>query len=73
MEEHLQKIRELDELLKELEGKEKATPQQLVKLFNLHNYFNPRGAEYGKHCPSCVARVYRQVKNIHFELKDKLQ
>jgi hypothetical protein len=73
MEDRNTKIRELHELLGELEGKEKATPIQLTKLFNLHNYFNPRHAEYGKHCPSCVARVYRQSKAIYEEIKNELQ
>lgn len=71
MDERNIKIAELNELMIELEGKEKATPIQLTKLFNLHNYFNPRHAEYGKHCPSCVARVYRQIRAIHTELKNQ--
>jgi hypothetical protein len=73
MNERQQQIHELKELLNELEGKEKANPQQLVKLFNLHNYFNPRHAEYGKHCPSCVARVYRQSKTILTQVINELQ
>lgn len=64
---------ELRNLLNELEGKEKANPEQLTKLFNLHNYFNPKSVEYGKHCPSCVARVYRNIKNIYNQIKDELK
>lgn len=73
MEERLTNIKALHDLLIELEGKDKANPQQLVKLFNLHNYFNPRHPEYGKHCGSCVARVYRQSKAIYEDVKNELQ
>lgn len=72
MTERIEKIHQLNELMIELEGKDKANPQQLTLLFNLHNYFNPRHAEYGKHCPSCVARVFRQIKAIHQQIKNEL-
>ena len=72
MNERLDKIRELNDLLKELDGKDKANPTQLTLLFNLHNYFNPRQAEYGKHCPSCVARVFRQSKAIHQQVINEI-
>lgn len=71
--ERIEKIIELKNLLEELEGKDKATPEQLTKLFNLHNYFNPRNAEYGKHCPSCVARVYRNIKHIYEQTKNEIK
>jgi hypothetical protein len=73
MNERIDNIKQLQELLGELEGKEKANPQQLTKLFTLHNYFNPRHAEYGKHCPSCVARVYRQSKTILTQVINEIQ
>jgi hypothetical protein len=71
--ERIEKLIELKNLLEELEGKDKANPEQLTKLFNLHNYFNPRSVEYGKHCPSCVARVYRNINTIYQQIKNEIE
>lgn len=65
------KMIELKNLLEELEGKDKATPEQLTRMFNLHNFFNPKKPEYSKHCTSCVARVYRNVKAIMHQLENR--
>lgn len=66
------KILELEKLINDLEGKDKATPEQLTLMFNLHNYFNPRHPEYSKHCGSCVARTYRNIKSIYQSVKDEI-
>lgn len=65
-------LNKLQKVLLELEGKSKATSEQLVLIFNLHNYFNPRKPEYSKHCSPCVARVYKKCKAIYQELKYEL-
>lgn len=70
--ERINNLKKLGNLLLELEGKSKATSEQLVLLFNLHNYFNPRKPEYSKHCSPCVARVYKKCKAIYQELKTEL-
>ena len=73
MTERLENIEKLKDLLEDLEGKAKATPEQLTILFNLHNYFNPKSVQYGKHCPSCVAKVYKNTKYLYNQtLKDEL-
>lgn len=51
-------------LLMDLDGKSKASPEQLVLMFNLHNVFYPQTPEYSKHCPSCVIRVYKRLKQV---------
>jgi len=55
---------ELVDLLNELEGKDKATTEQLNLMFQLNNHFFPQTLEYGKHCSSCVQRVYKRLKSI---------
>lgn len=63
MTEREEAIHELTTLLQELEGKSKANDDQLRRMFNLNNYFYPQLLEYGKHCPSCVQRVYKRLIN----------
>jgi hypothetical protein len=70
--ERQQKILALKELLMELEGQTKASSVQLMILFNLHNYFNPKNPQYGKHCGSCVAKVYKKAKAIFAEVKHEI-
>jgi len=72
-EQRIEKIKELGFLLSALDGRTKATSQELTLLFNLHNYFNPKRAEYSKHCNTCVARVYKQAKAIYQQVKDEIQ
>jgi hypothetical protein len=71
IEEKKENIIKLGELLQQLEGKSKATSEQLTLMFNLHNYFNPKHQEYAKFCNSCVARVYRNIKVIYEKVKDE--
>lgn len=56
---------ELKVLLQQLEGKDKATTEQLNLLFQLNNHFYPQTLEYAKHCSSCVQRVYKRLKNYY--------
>lgn len=51
-------------LMNELEGQSKANDDQLRRMFNLNNYFFPSTLEYGRHCPSCVQRVYKRLTNL---------
>jgi hypothetical protein len=57
------RMKELGDLLKELEGKTNATSIQLNLLFDLNNHFYPQLLEYSKHCTSCVARTYKRMIN----------
>jgi len=72
-EQRIDKIKELGFLLSALDGRTKATSQELTLLFNLHNYFNPKKPEYSKHCTTCVIRVYKNCKNIYQQVKDEIQ
>ena len=57
---------ELNELMKELEGKDKILDGQTRRLFNLNNLYYPDLLEYTVSCPSCRSRVYNRMKN-HWE------
>jgi hypothetical protein len=72
VEDRKEKIKELEVLLLQLEGKVKATSEELTKLFNLHNYFNPKHPEYSKFCTSCVVRTYKNAKAIYEKVKNEL-
>ena len=72
-EQRVDNIKELGFLLSALDGRTKATTTELTLLFNLHNYFNPKRAEYSKHCSPCVARVYKQCKAIYEQVKNEIQ
>jgi len=65
------RMEELGNLLSELEGKSKASPQQLNLLFDLNNYFYSNLQEFSKHCTSCVARTYKRMKN-HYNAYGKI-
>ena len=69
----LDNINKLGDLLTALEGKSKATTDELTLMFNLHNYFNPKRQEYSKHCTSCVIRVYKRVKILYDALKYEIK
>jgi redox-regulated HSP33 family molecular chaperone len=68
-EEQLEKLSQLIKLINELEGKSKATTEQLNLLFNLNNYFTST-PEYGKHCSSCVQRTYKRMKNFMMSISE---
>jgi hypothetical protein len=59
-----EKVEQLIKLINELEGKEKASTEQLNLLFQLNNHFYPQNLEYSKHCSPCVQRVYKRMKNL---------
>jgi hypothetical protein len=65
------RMKELGDLLQELEGKTNATSIQLNLLFDLNNHFYPNLLEYAKHCTSCVARTYKRMKN-HYNTYGKI-
>lgn len=69
----LDNIKKLGDLLTALEGRTKATTEELTQLFNLHNYFNPKRQEYSKHCTSCVIRVYKRTKILYDALKSEIE
>jgi hypothetical protein len=56
---------QLNQLIMDLEGKDKATSEQLNLLFQLNNHFFPNQLEYAKHCSPCVQRVYKRLKNFN--------
>lgn len=54
--------KELHKLMMEIEGKEKATANQIDRLFNLNNAIFPNLKEFTKGCPDCRERVYKRLK-----------
>lgn len=59
----MEQILQLNELMKELEGKDKIEAHQTNILYNLNNYFFPDLKEYNKSCGSCRERVYNRMKS----------
>ena len=54
-------------LIKLLYDRYKAdNPEQVTRLFVLHNYIFPDKPEYGKSCGSCVKRVMNKMKE-HYD------
>ena len=54
--------RKLDDLMRELEGKDRVNEQQCTLMFNLNNILFPHAQEHTKSCPACRERVYRRLK-----------
>ena len=54
----------LDELMRELEGKDKILDHQTRLLFNLNNHFFPDLQEWTVSCPACRSRVYNRLKTF---------
>jgi len=73
MSERIENIKQLGNLLDELNNKSRANTVQLDLLFTLHNYFNPNHKETGKFCTPCVSRVYTNVKLIFEQIKYELE
>jgi len=53
---------QLDNLMKELEGKDKILDHQTRLLFNINNIIFPDLQEYTVSCPACRSRVYNRMK-----------
>lgn len=55
---------ELNDLMSELEGKEKILDHQTRKLFNLHNEHYKDIQEWTVSCAACRKRVYTRMKSL---------
>ena len=55
---------ELVTLTEQLRGKDRATTQQLDRIYSLHNELFPNRKEYTKGCGSCRARVYQRLLQL---------
>ena len=55
---------ELVTLTQQLRGKDRATAQQLDRIYALHNELFPNRKEYTKGCGSCRARVYQRLLQL---------
>ena len=55
-------------IMNELDGRVKGTPEQITRLFSLHNHWYPKTPEYGKHCSPCVQRVYNRMLTIKAQI-----
>lgn len=45
-----------------LDGKERASAEEIQTLFSFHNEQFPDIKEYGTYCDSCTTRVYNRMK-----------
>lgn len=54
--------RQLDQLMRELEGKDKIQDHQTRILFNLNNQYFPDLVEWTVSCPACRSRVFNRMK-----------
>lgn len=61
------RFKELEQLLNDLRGKNRANQGQLSLLFELNNHFFPHIKETGKHCSTCRQRVYKRMKDFYWE------
>lgn len=59
----MEQIEQLNQLMLELEGKDKIEGHQTDMLYNLNNYFFPDLKEWNKGCPSCRERIYLRMKS----------
>jgi hypothetical protein len=65
--------KQLDELMRELEGKDKVADHQTRRMFNLNNIIYPDILEYTVSCGSCRGRVYNRLKKYWQEnIKNKI-
>lgn len=53
----------LDELMKELEGKDKILEHQTRLLFRLNNHIFPDLKEHNMGCAACRGRIYNRMKD----------
>jgi hypothetical protein len=51
----------LNELMLELQGKDKIMEEQTTRLFNINNNLMPELREYNRSCPACRERVYNRM------------
>lgn len=61
----------LDNLMNELEGKDKILAHQTDLLYKLHNELYPHLKEYNVSCGSCRERVYNRVREFWLSQKQK--
>ena len=61
---------EILDFLATLDGREKASRDEIRTLFNYHNGLFPSGKETGVGCPSCVSRVYTRLLNWRKKWED---
>lgn len=53
---------ELNNLMLDLQGKDKIQAHQTNLLYNLNNIIFPDLKEFNKSCPSCRERIYRRLQ-----------
>jgi len=54
-----------------LDGRERASAEEIQILFNLHNEQFPDIKEFGTYCDSCVSRVYSRMKDWRNAYKEQ--
>lgn len=59
----MEQILQLNDLMLQLQGKDKIEAHQTELLYNLNNYFFPDLKEYNKSCASCRERVYNRMSS----------
>lgn len=62
-------MKELEELLKELEGKDRILEHQTRLLYRLHNEMFPDIKEHNMGCASCRERVYNRMVQHYLQNK----